>query len=100
MKIELISTNPPCQRCRNLYETLQELTRKYTTIELSKDSLDQRLEYINYPTPVIIIDGEVVSIGKAPGEAVLERLITARLNAGAQPTRPAPRQLEAACTCD
>jgi predicted thioredoxin/glutaredoxin len=103
MKIELISIDPPCRRCRELYETLQNLIKRYADIELTKDFLNNRLEYLNYPTPVIIINGEVVSIGKAPSEAVLDRLIQAKLlcepEVAGSSTTPNRSAAQPACVC-
>ena len=68
---------PGCPRCEQLYRRCQAAaTRLGIDLELSKvTDINQIVEMGVMLTPGLVIDGEVVSSGKLPGDDELEALL-------------------------
>jgi len=78
MEIKILGTG--CSRCRKLYaEAEQAIARSGLPVALTKvEDLDGIIAYGVLTTPALVIDDEVVSVGRIPRAAEIVTLITSR----------------------
>ncbi|MXR69191.1 thioredoxin family protein [Shewanella sp. JBTF-M18] len=76
MKIEVLGSG--CKRCTNLADDIARIADELNLkIELSKvTDIAQIAAYGVMSTPAIVIDGEVLTTGRQPGEEELTQLLT------------------------
>ena len=81
MKIQVFG--PGCSSCKNLHkaveETVQKIGSKDIEIEYSTD-ITEMLKLGVMSSPVLVIDGELISSGKVLSSTEIEKIITEKLS--------------------
>jgi uncharacterized protein len=81
MEVTLVSPNQECDKCTTMYERLTNIKMKYPEIHLKKISYEKNQKgFLNYTTPIIMIDDCVISSGRVISEESLEEFITTQLS--------------------
>ncbi len=80
MKIQVLGSG--CATCKKLHKAAEEVVKKLhlnTEVEYSTD-VTKIVELGAMSSPVFAIDGEVITAGKAPTSAEIEKAITDKMN--------------------
>lgn len=80
--VKVFGTTPPCAKCKELTRRATKVAEKYPgQIEIIKlDALSPEGDrYGIMMTPTLVINDQVVSIGKLPSEADIEKMINERM---------------------
>ncbi|WP_024834460.1 radical SAM/SPASM domain-containing protein [Ruminiclostridium josui] len=81
MELTLVSPNSECEKCTTMYEQLVVLKNKYPDINLKKISYEANKEgFLNYTTPILLMDDCVVSSGRVVPMEFLEEYIENQLS--------------------
>ena len=78
IEVKVFGTTPPCAKCKEVTKRAKQVAEKYPgEIEVTHlDALsDDGDKYGILMTPTIVINDKVVSVGKVPGEADIEKMI-------------------------
>ena len=80
--IKVFGSEPPCAKCKLAYDVARKvqerigegaLVEKHSALEREGD------KYGIMMTPTIVVDDEIVVVGKAPSEKRLEEIIRSRM---------------------
>ena len=84
INIKVFGTTPPCAKCKELTKRAMKVAEKYPgKIEVAKlDAMSAEGDkYGIMMTPTMVINDKVVSIGKVPGEADIEKMLKKEMGA-------------------
>ncbi len=75
-KVEVLGTG--CAKCRKLYETVRKVGSDLgIELELKKvEDINEIVDYGVMMTPALVVDGSIVSSGKALSEEEVARLLS------------------------
>lgn len=81
MEVTLVSPNQECDKCTIMYERLSNIKKKYPEMNLKKISYEKNQKgFLNYTTPIVMIDDCVISSGKVIAEEFLDEYIKNQLS--------------------
>ena len=78
IEVKVFGTTPPCAKCKEVTKRATKVADKYpgkiTVTHLDALSAEGD-KYGILMTPTLVINDKVVSIGKVPGEADIEKMV-------------------------
>jgi len=96
MKIQVLGSG--CPTCKNLHKAVEEVVKKLhldTEIEYSTD-ITKIIELGAMSSPVLAIDGKLITSGKVPSGEEIEKFILAQKKGKAAEINPSN---EGCCSC-
>jgi protein-disulfide isomerase len=82
--VKVFGTEPPCTKCNAAYNAAKKVQKRIgggVVVEKYSALSEEGDEYGIMMTPTVVVDGEVVVVGKVPSEKKLEAIIRSKMEA-------------------
>ncbi len=80
--VKVFGSEPPCAKCKMAYETakkVSERTCEGAIVEKHSALSEEGDKYGIMMTPTVVVNDEIVVVGKAPSEKKLEEIIRSKM---------------------
>jgi protein-disulfide isomerase len=80
--VKVFGSEPPCAKCKVAYDTAKKVSERIgggVAVEKHSALSEEGDKYGIMMTPTVVVDGEVVVVGKVPTEKRLEEIIRSKV---------------------
>ena len=80
--VKVFGSDPPCAKCKVAYDTAKKVSERIgegVVVEKHGALSEEGDKYGIMMTPTVVVDGEVVVVGKVPTEKKLEEIIRSKV---------------------
>ncbi|MGP8321537.1 MAG: thioredoxin family protein [Methanosarcinaceae archaeon] len=80
--IKVFGSEPPCAKCKVAYDTVRKVVKQVgegVVVEKHSALSDEGDEYGIMITPTVVVNDEIVFVGKVPSEKKLEEIIRSKI---------------------
>ena len=80
--VKVFGSEPPCAKCKVAYDTAKKVSERIgegVVVEKHGALSEEGDKYGIMMTPTVVVDGEVVVVGKVPTEKKLEEIIRSKV---------------------